>query len=124
MKKLGKIAKKILLFILPALFFFALGCFAMYMVLKNKVQLQGQFTQRILTNCVGSLKASDTINKSCVGAYNTATKCVSNLNTCNIKTESKKLTEYNSQRQSAERELQNYIIETGNIVNDAQKILR
>lgn len=96
----------------------------MYMVLKDKVASQGQLTQRILNTCIGSLQASDTINKSCVGAYNTATECVSNFNTCDIKTESEKLSEYNEQRQEAEKLLQQYIIETGNIVNDAKSILK
>ncbi len=116
--------KKTLLFLLPAIFFFALGCFAMYMVLRGKVATQGELTQRILTNCVGSLQASDQLNKSCVGAYNTAATCVSNFNKCNIKTESKKLSEYNLQRQEAEKALQGYIVETGNIIKDAKQILQ
>lgn len=124
MKKWLPKYKKTILFLLPALFFFALGCFSMYMVLRGKVEQQGHLTQRILLNCVGSLKASDQINKSCIGAYNTAATCVSNIKSCDIKKESKKLVEYNSQRQIAEKELQNYIIETGNIVQDAKRILQ
>lgn len=124
MKKWVSKIKKVLLFLLPALFFFALGCFAMYMVLKDKVSMQGELTGRILNNCITSLQASDQINKSCVGVYNTATACISNFNTCNIKTESQKLTEYNSQRQAGEKVLQNTIIETGNIVSDAKNVLQ
>lgn len=124
MKKIFPKVKKVSLFLLPAIFFFSLGCFAMYMVLKDKVAVQGKLTERILNNCINSLQASDQINKSCVGIYNTATSCISNFNKCSIKSESKKIVEYNQERQKAEKALQYTIIETGNIVNDAKKILQ
>lgn len=124
MRKWLQKIKKVLLFLLPAIFFFALGCFAMYMILKDKVNVQGQLTGRILNNCITSLQASDQINKSCVGVYNTASSCISNFNKCNIKTENQKLMEYNTQRQEAEKILQHTIIETGNIMNDAKKVLQ
>lgn len=48
------------------------------------------------------MHASKEIADSCSKAYNVATSCVSDLNTCNIEAEAKKLDEYNYKRGQAE----------------------
>ena len=48
------------------------------------------------------MTASKEIADSCSSAYNAATTCVSNLKTCDIKAESKKLDEFNYKRGQAE----------------------
>lgn len=48
------------------------------------------------------MTASKEISDSCSSAYNTATTCVSNLNTCDIEAEAKKLDDFNYKRGQAE----------------------
>ncbi len=56
------------------------------------------------------------ITDSCSSAYNTATKCVSNLSSCDIELETKRLDEYNAQRINADQQI--------NFANqDLQKII-
>ena len=49
------------------------------------------------------MTASKEIADSCSSAYNTATSCVSNLSTCDIEAESRKLDDFNYKRGQAER---------------------
>ncbi len=73
-----------------------------YAFTRNEINSQKKLTKRILTNAVKSMESSKEIADSCAQAYTTATACVSNLNTCDIKAESKKLDEFNYRRGQAE----------------------
>lgn len=76
--------------------------FITYAYTRNEINSQKKLTKRVLTNAVKSMKSSKEIADSCTLAYKTATACVSNLNTCDIEKESKKLDEYNYRRGRAE----------------------
>ncbi len=73
-----------------------------YFFMLQKVNHQKDITKRILNNSVQSMTASKQIADTCTQAYNSATTCVSNLNTCDIEAEAKKLDEFNYKRGQAE----------------------
>lgn len=73
-----------------------------YFLMLQKVNYQKDLTKRILNNSVQSMTASKQIADTCTQAYNTATACVSNLNTCDIEAEAKKLDQFNYKRGQAE----------------------
>ncbi len=73
-----------------------------YAYTRNEINSQKKLTKRILTNAVKSMESSKEISDSCTLAYKTATACVSNLNTCDIEAEAKKLDEFNYRRGQAE----------------------
>lgn len=98
-KNILKIDKKYLMLGLICL---AVGFFIAYFLMLQKVNHQKELTKKILDNSLRSMTASKEIADSCTQAYNTATACVSNLNTCNIEAEGKKLDEFNYKRGQAE----------------------
>lgn len=79
-----------------------IGVLLSYFLMLQKVNHQKDLTKRILSNSLQSMQASKQIADTCTQAYNTATACVSNLNTCNIEAETKKLDEFNYRRGQAE----------------------
>lgn len=80
----------------------AIGFLLSYLLLTQKINYQKNLTKRILSNSVQSMQASKEIADTCSQAYNTATACVSNLNTCDIEAEAKKLDEFNYKRGQTE----------------------
>lgn len=81
---------------------FIMGVLVTFLFTNSQIQYQKNLTKRILSNSVQSMTASKKIADSCAAAYNTATAYVSNLNTCDIEAEAKKLDEYNYKRGQAE----------------------
>lgn len=73
-----------------------------YLFTLQKINYQKDLTKRILNNSIQSMAASKQIADTCSEAYTTATECVSNLNTCDIESEAKKLDDYNYKRGQAE----------------------
>lgn len=78
------------------------GILITYLLMLQKVNTQKDLTKKILNNSLKSMSATKEIADSCSSAYNTATNCVTNLNTCDIKAEAKKLDEFNYKRGQAE----------------------
>lgn len=81
---------------------FIAGGVVIFAFTRAEVNTNKELTKRILSNSLQSMTASKEIADSCASAYNTATACVLNLNTCNIEEESKKLDEFNYRRGKAE----------------------
>lgn len=81
---------------------FILGALVTFLFTNPQIQYQRDLTKRILNNSVQSMTASKEIADTCSEAYRTATSCVSNLETCDIEAEAKKLDEYNYKRGQAE----------------------
>lgn len=79
-----------------------IGSAIIFLITNHKIASQKSLTKRILNNSIQSMKASQDLASSCSEAYNTATACVSNLHSCNIKEETKKLDEYNTRRKHAD----------------------
>lgn len=79
-----------------------IGSIVIFLITNQKINNQKSLTKRILNNSLQSMEASKQIADSCAQAYNTATACVSNLNTCNVEEEAKKLDEFNYKRGQAE----------------------
>lgn len=98
-KKTQVINKRELLIGLSCLF---IGALAVFIYMNTELNTNKKLTKRILSNAIGSMEASQTLAQSCSDAYNTATTCVTNINTCNIEEEGKKLDEYNYKRGQAE----------------------
>lgn len=73
--------------------------------LKSESNSNKKLTLRILSNAIGSMEASQSLAESCSRAYNTATACVSNLDTCNIQEEAKKLDEFNTRKIYADQQI-------------------
>ena len=51
------------------------------------------------------MKASQELANSFSDAYNAATACVSNLKTCNLEEQGKKLDEFNARRKNADQQI-------------------
>jgi predicted RND superfamily exporter protein len=81
---------------------FIVGVIATFLFTRSQIQYQKNLTKRILNNSVQSMQATKQIADTCTQAYNTATACVSNLNTCDIEAEAKKLDQFNYKRGQAE----------------------
>ncbi len=79
-----------------------IGAIITYLLIGNKIKEQKNLTSRILKNSIQSMEASNELANSCADAYKTATACVTNLQSCNILEESKKLDEYNTRRKHAD----------------------
>lgn len=92
---------------------FILGLVVMFFISREQVQSQKKLTVRILTNAVQSMQAFQKMADSCSDAYDTVTACVSNLKTCNIEAESKKLDEFNTKREQADQQI--------NLINEDMK---
>lgn len=79
-----------------------IGVVFTYLLVGNQIKEQKKLTSRILKNSIQSMEASNELANSCADAYKTATTCVSNLQSCNVTEESKKLDEYNTRRKHAD----------------------
>lgn len=82
-----------------------IGVLLTYLIMLQQVRYQKNLTKRILNNSIQSMQASKGIADTCTSAYNAATACVSNLRTCNIEAETKRLDEFNTRRQHAEQQI-------------------
>ena len=82
-----------------------IGSIATYLIFNQKLNSQKVLTKRILNNSIQSMKASQELANSCSDAYKTATACVSNLKTCNVKEQAKKLDEFNARRKRADPQI-------------------
>ncbi|HVZ67046.1 MAG TPA: hypothetical protein VG917_02185 [Patescibacteria group bacterium] len=79
-----------------------IGSVIIFLITSHKIASQKSLTKRILNNSIQSMEASNELANSCADAYKTATTCVSNLQSCNIAEESKKLDEYDTRRKHAD----------------------
>jgi len=79
-----------------------IGVVFTYLLVGNQIKEQKKLTSRILKNSIQSMEASKEMADSCTQAYNTATACVSNLQSCNLTEETKKLDEFNTRRKHAD----------------------
>ncbi len=84
---------------------FSVGALAVFMYMNAELSSNKKLTTRILSNAIGSMKASQTLSESCSEAYNTATACVSNLSTCNLQEEAKKLDTFNTRKKHADQQI-------------------
>ncbi len=89
-----------------------------YAFTRNEINSQKKLTKRILTNAVKSMETYQQLANSCSQAYNTATICVSNLNTCNLAEESKKLEEFNKQKESVDPQISLLNKDMESIINE------
>ena len=81
------------------------GALAVFMYMSTELSSNKDLTKRILSNAIGSMEASQSLAESCSEAYNTATACVSNLSTCNLQEEAKRLDEFNTRRKHADEQI-------------------
>lgn len=87
-----------------------MGCFILGTIItiaffKSELNTNKKLTSRILSNAIGAMKASHSLAESCSDAYNTVTACVSDLKTCDIEVEAKKLDEFNTRRKHADEQI-------------------
>jgi len=82
-----------------------LGVLITALYLNSKLSSNRKLTARILSNAIGSMEASQNLAESCSDAYNAASRCVSNLSTCNLQKESMKLDEFNTRRKHADQQI-------------------
>jgi len=102
-KNIMDIFKKKEIFI--ALIFFLLGILFMYFYTRIEVSKNKVVTRKIIDNCVATFKAGDIMTKACNSAYAEVSKCVLNLDTCNLQDSSMKLKIYNDQRKLGEEQM-------------------
>lgn len=92
--------------LLIGLFCLSVGGLAVFMYMNTGLISNKELTRRILSNAIGSMQASQNLAESCSKAYSTATACVSNLSTCNLEAEAKKLDEFNTQKMMADQQIE------------------
>lgn len=102
-KKTQVLTKKELLIGLTCLL---LGALIVFAYAKVELSTSKKLTVRILSNAIGSMEASQALAESCSEAYNTATACVSNLSTCNLEEEAKKLDVFNTKREQSDQQIE------------------
>ncbi len=78
------------------------GGLVSYAFTYHQIQSHNKLTARILSNAIKSMEASQNLAESCSEAYSTASKCVTNLSTCNLQEEEKKLDIFNTRRKHAD----------------------
>ena len=81
------------------------GMLITYLLIGNDVKNQKKLTSRILNNSIQSMEASKKMADSCADAYHTATTCVTNLKTCDIKEQAEKLDGFNEIRKHADQQI-------------------
>lgn len=96
------IKKEIAILILGIL----LGATLVFIVTQKTKEDNRKLTIRILENSIAGLHASQNLASSCSKAYLTASACVSNLSSCDIVQESKKLEKYNLEKEEANLKIQ------------------
>ncbi len=99
---------------------FILGAFFVFTLTRYELNNNKKLTVRILNNSMLGLKASQSLALSCSKAYSTATACVSNLNTCDIKQESQKLDKFNQDKEKANIEIENSNKELEKIIREVK----
>ena len=101
-KKIQMLTKREL--IIGILFLFV-GALIVFIYMRSEISSNKKLTARILSNAIGSMEASQNLAESCSEAYNTAATCVSNLSTCNLQEEAKKLDLFNARRKNADQQI-------------------
>lgn len=94
------------------------GSLITYALTRTEIQSQRKLTARILTTAVQSMEISQSLAESCSDAYNTATSCVSNLKTCNLEEEAKKLDLFNARRKNADQQIDRMNEDIKKIIED------
>ena len=94
------------------------GALATFLYTQNDVQSNKKLVTRILKSSINSMEASQSLANSCSAAYSTATNCVTNLRTCNLQQEVKKLDTFNSQKKEADKQIELANIEIQKIIEE------
>lgn len=114
-KKIQIITKKDLIIGITCLF---IGALIVFIYTKAELSSNKKLIARILSNAIGSMEASQSLAESCSDAYNTATACVSNLSTCNLQEEAKKLDAFNTRRKNADQQIDRMNEDMKQIIDD------
>ncbi len=98
--------------------FFLLGAVLMYAFTRAEIHKNKEITARIIKTSISSLQSSQSLADSCSEAYTTVTKCVSNINSCNIHEEAQKLDSFELQKEQANEQIKSTNRELRTIIKD------
>lgn len=84
---------------------FVFGILVMTLYAKYEITKNNNLTKRIIKTSLKNIQANHTIAESCANAYDTVTNCLSNLSSCNLQQETKKLDMYEHQKEKANQQM-------------------
>lgn len=106
-----------------AIIFLSIGIAISYFYNQNRLKMYKSAGYKVMNNCIQTVQAADSLAKNCGEAYKIVESCVSNLNSCDLESESKKLDSLNKQKSEIEDKISKLTEESGTLIEVVDKTI-